>query len=309
MPKLRTRPGRRILPVKKRKAPFLGRYSLEITRKKPRRFSKLKHPLELYKNVPEVERILREYYKGPIHETNNLNRVFTDKSLKSVFEDSIRKFRIDYAKFEKPFKTSGQNTHIFLPLTGMSPIGFFYKGLFEQLMPKARVTFLITPKSQSNMGKGTYDVSRFQEQLKRSLNINDRCFVVFDYIKNGHTVNNIFSEIRNLMPKEQLNFISINTNYEPFEEHRNYLKQVNPSKRKSELKVRPRSEVLRDPRTIAKESTYYFGEPSKQYRTQNPLLTEKEYKEQKRIEKAREYTYYWLGKEFANNPKNKAFFE
>lgn len=307
----RSRPGRTILPAKKRQEPFFGRYSSDITRREPRRFSRLKHPLEQYKDVPDIQRILREYYTGPIYETNNLNRVFTDKTLKSIFEESIIDFKRKYnSEFgNNPFKSNGENTHIILPLTGMSPIGFFYKGLFEQLMPKARITFLITPKSQSNMMKGTYDLSKFKDQLKKSLNKNDKYFVIFDYIKNGHTVYNIFSEIKNLIPKEQFNSISINTNYEPFEEHRNYLKQVNLSKQRSELRVLPKSEVLRNPRTIVKGNSYDFGEPSKQYRIQNPLLTEKEYKQQKRLEQAREYTYYWLGKEFANNPKNKAFFE
>jgi len=310
MPTLRTRTGRTILPAKKRQEPFLGRYSSEITRREPRRFSRLKHPLELYKDVPDIQRILREYYSGPIFETNNLNRVFVDKNLKSVFEESIIDFkRKYYSGFgNNPFKTSGENVHIILPLTGMSPIGHFYKGLFEQLMPKARITFLVTPKSLSNM-KGTYDTSKFKDQLKKSLNKNDKYFIIFDYIKNGNTVYNIFSQIQTLIPKEKFNSISINTNYEPFEEHRNYLKQINLLENKSELRVMPKSELLKNPRALVKGNVYYFGEPSKQYRTQNPLLTEEEYKAQKRLEQAREYTYYWLGKEFANDPKNKAFFE
>ena len=93
------------------------------------------------------------------------------------------------------------------------------------------------------------------------------------------------------------------------EEHRNYVKEINNVTGQSKLKILPRSEVLRNSNLVVKGNVYSSENvPSKNYRLQNPISTPEEYKAQKRLERAREYTYYWLGKEFANNPKNRAFF-
>jgi len=74
------------------------------------------------------------------------------------------------------FKTDGRLLHVFFPLTGMSPIGHLLKGFFEQTLPKARITFLVTPQSQIMSVAQPVDralsLEILRNNIKRSLNTN-----------------------------------------------------------------------------------------------------------------------------------------
>ena len=125
---------------------------------------------------------------------------------KVLYSQTLREFKL---KFEKSFgfnifKTKGENLHVFLPITGMSTSGHLFKGFFEQTLPKARVTFLLTPKTDGFRYDTTGNIEKFRQNLsnniQRSLNKYDKYFVVFDHVALGTTteeINNALNKIYN----------------------------------------------------------------------------------------------------------------
>ncbi len=125
---------------------------------------------------------------------------------KLIYYDTLKKFKY---KFENTFgfnvfKTKGENLHVFLPMTGMSTTGYLLKAFFEQTLPKARVTFLLTPKSDGFRYDTTENIIKLRQNLlsniQKSLNKYDKYFVVFDHVALGTTgeeINNALNRIYN----------------------------------------------------------------------------------------------------------------
>jgi hypothetical protein len=113
--------------------------NLRITNKKPPK--KLKHPLDVFKAKNHrilIEKIIKDFKK------NGFSRI---KDPNLTVQKTILEILTKIKNNTNLIGNQGSNLHIFFPLTGMSTVGYFYKGFLEQKYPKARFTFLVTPKS------------------------------------------------------------------------------------------------------------------------------------------------------------------
>ncbi len=152
----------------------IGRYIKLLPEKKPRNFKKMKAPLEMYKDetIRKAIKHLMDLYAGKIEKGTNNGNV-TRKELWFSFCDLQKE--LSYRNINI-FNNTGQDLHLLLPLSGMSSVGYFYKAIFERLLPKARVTFLKTYSRRTN------DANHFDLiELKKSINKNDNLFVMIDY--------------------------------------------------------------------------------------------------------------------------------
>jgi hypothetical protein len=138
-----------------------------------------------------------------------------NKPYLSDYDLRLIKFRF---AFEKNFgfnifKTKGQELHVFLPMTSMSPQGHLLKSFFEQILPLARVTFLVTPNTDALSKTKDSEFRRkalnnLENHLRRSLNIHDKYFVCFDYIDTGKTQINIMQKLNKIYNRE-VNYIAV----------------------------------------------------------------------------------------------------
>lgn len=111
------------------------------------------------------------------------------------------------------FKTKGEELHVFLPMTSMSPQGYLLKAFFEQTLPKARVTFLVTPNTYTLSKSVSLEFKRralnnLENNIRRSLNIHDKYFVCFDYIESGNTQMNIMQALKEIYNKD-VNYLAV----------------------------------------------------------------------------------------------------
>lgn len=172
-------------PIKSKEPLFEGKYSKRLTKRVPRKRIKAVKPIEF--NKPYL---------------SNYDRRLVD--FRHAFENKYG---------HNIFKTNGKNLHVFLPMTGMSPQGYLLKGFFEQTLPKARVTFLVTPSRLSLDIAADPEVRRkslknLEKHLRRSINVHDKYFVCFDHIDKEITITNINQTLNKIYGKK-VNFMAI----------------------------------------------------------------------------------------------------
>jgi hypothetical protein len=146
---------------------------------------------------------------------NTVKPIKFNKPYLSDYDTRLIKFRF---AFENKygfniFKTKGQELHVFLPMTSMSPQGYLLKSFFEQTLPQARVTFLVTPKTDALAKTKDSEFRRkaldnLENNLRRSLNIHDKYFVCFDYIDTGKTQINIMQALNKIYNRE-VNYMAV----------------------------------------------------------------------------------------------------
>ena len=162
---------------------FEGKYSKRLTKKMPR------------KKIKPIKPVI---YNKPYLSDYDTRLI----KFKHAFENKYG-FNI--------FKTKGEKLHVFLPMTGMSPQGYLLKAFFEQTLPKARVTFLVTPKSalvEADPEFRRKALNNLENHLRRSLNIHDKYFVCFDYIQKGSVQINIM-QILNKIYNKEVNYFAV----------------------------------------------------------------------------------------------------
>ncbi len=263
-----------------------GKYHTRLTKRIP--LKKLKDPREIYKHtkyyklVKDIFDIIKPNNKFYLSE-NIVNVAKIKKRIYSSFGININKVK-------------GETLHFFLPMVGMNCMGWFYKGLLEQMLPKARFTFLVTPSSnildnklhyknkKSHKNSVEYSILDFSskliknglENLKRnmykSLNKNDQHFVIIDFLHEGRTfalINKALSELYSKdMPLTQIHSIEART----FDlEHLDF-------KRKTE----------KGEHIFSRKSTSMWG-------------VDYSRKEFENLEKIAKYTFYYLGLEFSKD--------
>jgi len=196
----------------------IGRYRKLLSEKKPRNFKKMKAPLEIYKDetIRKVIKHLLDLYAGRIERKIDSSNV-TKENLQSSF---VRlRNNLSYKGIDI-YNNTGKDLHVLLPLSGMSPVGYFYKAIFENLLPQARITFLKTYTRKfgaSNVGK--IDLM----ELKKSINVHDKLFVLIDFISaESRTKNTLLNNLSRL--NKNFDLISV-TSQESYNGHVPTLKQ------------------------------------------------------------------------------------
>jgi hypothetical protein len=171
------------------------------------RFKNLKHPLEKFKDK-ESRKLIQEIFQE-YKQSNKFNKdTYNYKVHTTTFDyESLCSAIFELARItNKPsggiFKNKGEGYHVFLPLDGMSPGGYFYKGALEQLAPKARVTFLITPYVSVSTPYGENNLKR---NLLKSLNKQDKHFVVIDCMGSKRETINGISRVLSDIYKKRIN--------------------------------------------------------------------------------------------------------
>ena len=155
------------------------------------KFKNLEHPLEKFKDPKSeklIKKILENYECTKYIDPDQYYRQYHLPNFEtSGVYSAVRKLTsINKGDF---FKKKGVGYHIFLPLDGMSPGGYFYKGILEQIAPKARVTFLVTPSSENYDLKA---IKNLKDNLLKTLNSQDKHFIVIDYFSaSKNTLNKI----------------------------------------------------------------------------------------------------------------------
>jgi len=174
----------------------IGRYSKLLSKKNPRNFKKMKAPFEVYKDetIKKVINHLINLYKGKMDKI-----VDNGNATKQSFFLSFSNLRNELAhKNIDIFNNDGSDLHLILPLAGMSSVGYFYKAIFERLLPKARVTFLKTYSKEFNSASNVDLI-----ELRKSINKNDKLFVMIDFISPKERTKTIVSE----------NLLQLNNNF------------------------------------------------------------------------------------------------
>jgi hypothetical protein len=144
---------------------FSGKLSSKFTKRVPRK--KFKDPYLVFKDKISKDIIDGIYKKLGISGSNFENSL--PLTLRNIRVKLKNQFGIDVSK------TNGESLHFFLPKTGMSTVGWFYKGFLESALPKSRVSFIVTPKTSflSDLGiidgNSKFDVN--QPKFKSLLNI------------------------------------------------------------------------------------------------------------------------------------------
>jgi hypothetical protein len=214
---------------------------------------------------------------------NLIKQIYDHWKRKSYLkEDTISDYRADIGfkltiiRLKQEFgnniiSNKGRELHIYLPLTGSSPSGYFFKACFENVLPKARITFLVTPRSTSfSLANKTIKQEmehNIKTHLQKSLNVNDKQFLVIDLLGKGTTTNLIrkaLSEIRG--EKTDICISDI------METH--FRDNYKDAKGKYSMSM---SEHLK------------------------PKITLEGYNREKLDEKIMKYTYYYLGNQYINN--------
>lgn len=151
----------------------------------------------------------------PRKTTKKFQPIKFNKPYLSDYDTRLIKFRFAFEnKYHfNVFKTKGEELHVFLPMTSMSPQGYLLKSFFEQVLPKARVTFLVTPKSSvlannKDLQFQKTALNNLENHLRRSLNIHDKYFVCFDYVDTENTQLNIINTLNKIYNKE-VNYLAI----------------------------------------------------------------------------------------------------
>jgi len=189
----------------------VGRYHKLLPRKKPRNFKKMKAPFEVYKDetIRKVIKHLFDLYEGRINRQIDNSNVTKENLLSSFLKlrNKLSSKGIDI------YNNSGKDLHVLLPLSGMSPVGYFYKAIFERLLPEARVTFLKTYArkfrfSSPNTLKNIADIDLME--LKKSINVNDKIFVLIDFISIESKTKTIISNNLSKLNKNY-DLISVNS--------------------------------------------------------------------------------------------------
>ncbi|MFA7709262.1 MAG: hypothetical protein WCX82_03955 [archaeon] len=162
-------------------------YSQKLTKRVPRNLDRMKEPnldkIAILDKEGQYRRKFREMLKLDLRVLRSLNG-----EVNSVY--AMVQFNFMVSKLSK--HTDGRDLHIYLPFTGMEPVGYFYKGYLEQHYPKARVTFLVTPQMNTMVRSFSKESEEhLRNHLKRSLNVNDKLFFVFDSISAGTTLKRI----------------------------------------------------------------------------------------------------------------------
>ena len=171
-------------------------------------------------------------------------------------------------------------------------MGWFYKGLLEQMLPSARFTFLVTPSSRvlgdqfyykhkdykNYKNSVEYPVLDFSskvikeslENLKKnmykSLNKNDQHFVIIDFLYEGKTfalINKALSELYSKnMPLTQIHSIEARTldlKHLDFKRKTEKGEHIFPSKSTSMWAKDYGEKELKNLEKIAKQTFYYLG--------------------------------------------------
>lgn len=175
-----------LLSKPKAKEPlFEGKYSRRLTKRVPRKRIKAVKPIEF--NKPYL---------------SNYDRRLV--GFRHAFENKFG---------HNIFKTKGEKLHVFLPMTSMSPQGYLLKGFFEQTLPQARVTFLVTPsrtalRFEKDPKFRPKALKNLENHLRRSINVHDKYFVCFDYSYTGETIINIYQALNKICGKN-VNFMAV----------------------------------------------------------------------------------------------------
>ncbi len=195
--------------IKRRMATKKNNYSSRLTRKEPPK--KLKDPLEKFKNAaPENKKIIK-------HISEVYTNFFKTKNLRTA-QINNRKILITISNIDIALRTlrqnksisskDGRDVHFLFPLTAMAGIGEFYKGYLEQILPKARFTFLVTPSTSLNTSSEILSYKEFmnlKQNFERSVNINDRVFIIIDFFLMGTTYNKISEIIEKSFKDKKIN--------------------------------------------------------------------------------------------------------
>ena len=247
-----------------KKNPLIGKYSLMLTEKKPRNFKKMKKPEELFKDIESrklIEKVYDHWKREKLSlDDNNISESRADFGFKSAL------WNLRHSFGDGVLKSQGKELHIFLPLTGSSPSGYFYKACFENFLPKARVTFLVTSSAVAGYTKEEWTQvnANIKHHLQKSLNIHDKQFAVMDLVADGNTTNLIRSALSDVR------------------------------KSKTDLCVINISESLfRDQK---KDLQGKYSIPKSEY--DKPRSGLKEYKRAKLDEKVVKYVYYYEGNKY-----------
>jgi hypothetical protein len=295
-----------------------GRYREKLPLKKPVNFKKMKSPGELFKGKfsKSVVKYIYQLYIGKLNLTSRSGikkyPFATKQELTKSFvslKNKLKEKNIDI------FNNSGQKLHFILPLSGMSPVGYFYKGIIEQLMPKARITFLKTIENRRNVPG--YDLVN----LKRSINKYDELFCVIDYFEKGSTLRLIENNLKEINPKFDL--IGVNSpesridleSYNIINNNKNLLDIINSEYNKSNKfiskstfreKMSPQKPLTRSfYKDIAQINTNRLIIPNYQaYKIEaleKGFFNEKVFNALKEMDQAQKYTYYYLGQKFISN--------
>ena len=183
--------------------PEVGRYHELLSKKSPRNFKKMKPPLELYKDeiIQKAINHLMSLYHGKIDQ-----RVDNGNATKQSFFASFSNLRRELGSRNIDiFNNDGSDLHLILPLAGMSSVGYFYKAIFEKLLPKARVTFL---KTYTKEFQPISNVDLIE--LKKSINKHDKLFVMIDFMSSRAITKTVISENLSKL-NNSFKFLAINS--------------------------------------------------------------------------------------------------
>ncbi len=211
-------------------------YSQNLTKRVPRKLSRMKEPNLEREILERNELYRRETLREVLKRDLNFLEVYR---YNSFYRLAIVQFEFMVKKLSKC--KDGRDLHIYLPLTGMEPVGYYYKGYLEQHYPKARVTFLVTPKG------GHYE-EYLTNNIKRSFNVNDKLFFVFDYFAHGTTLDSITRALRKIVSNPKVVQISTPESVNGIDTPKNFTKDYRGKE------IRPVSSLK------ASERGYDFGE-------------------------------------------------
>jgi len=237
---------------------FESKYAHKITSKKPVTIKKLKHPFEKFtsrKTQLIVRKILLEYAQ-----TGFISEHYSFSAKKNAFL-ILKELKMLQKSYNVPtFNSKGQNIHFLFPLTGMSGLGYFYKGFLEQYLPKARFTFLVTPKAQAYIAKGESSSKYLKEHLLKSLNKNDEHFLFIDFIFAGKT-KNLVKETINEIYGSKKDFFSIKSPEYRSDHSFNYFKKGDKGERvfSRDVLSNPNKKEIKEQENAIKYTFYYLG--------------------------------------------------
>ena len=158
-------------------------FRANITKKIPPK--QLKHPALIFKNSSQ-RRVIKRIYDYFYDEAGKGVLQLKFISRKKVIIDSINYIATHHLKINP--KNIDKHLHFIFPLTSMGAVGYFYKGFLEQLYPKARFTFLVTPSARK-FESSTIEqkIENLKKHLSKSLNENDRCLIMIDFVSQKRT--------------------------------------------------------------------------------------------------------------------------
>ncbi|GEM_PF-6865774 len=255
------------------------------------KFKNLKHPLEKFKDPKSkqlITKILGNYERTKYIDPDEYNKQYhlPNFETKGVYSAVHKLTTLNNGDF---FKTKGIGYHIFLPLDGMSPGGYFYKGILEQIAPKARVTFLVTPGSENYDLKA---IENLKNNLLKTLNSQDKHFIVMDYFSPSKNTLNKISDVLSHIYKEQVDVEGV---FSPEFGHDLFVSG-------GVLNGAPiRLHSRKTNKDVYGKSAIPISEKYKQEAIKTRVFDEahkKVYERLKLDEKIKAYTYYYLGNEY-----------